>query len=179
MAAGRDSALECGSGLSTLLTARLLRERGSGRVSALEHLPRVADEVREALTRESLERWAEVVEAPLGPHPLAPPGCEWYAPAAAARVPRDVDLLLVDGPPGMEPGRERSRYPALPALRERLSPGALVLLDDVDRPGEAWVRDRWEREHGLRLERLPGERMAVGCMFPPREDRVTFDTERD
>lgn len=179
VAAGRESVLECGSGLTTLLIARLLRERGSGRVIALEHLPGVAEKVRAAIDAEGLGEQATVTDAPLGPHPLAEPGCAWYAQAAVEQLPRELDLLFVDGPPAGEAGLERSRYPALPALASHLAPGALVVLDDADRPGEAWVLDRWEHERAISFDRRPGERIAVGCMFPPREDRVTFDTERD
>jgi len=176
VAAGRESVLECGSGLSTVLIARALRERGAGRVSALEHDPRVAVEVRAAIEREDLGAWAAVIEAPLGPNPLAQPGCEWYAQAAVEQAPPEVDLLLVDGPPAWEAGLERSRYPALPALAGRLAPGALVVLDDATRAGEAWVLERWEREHGIRFELRPGERIAVGCMFSPREARGAIET---
>ena len=56
---------------------------------------------------------------------------------------REIDLLLVDGPPGYGEGMERSRYPALPALEPRLAPGAMVVLDDASRPGEREIIERW------------------------------------
>ena len=37
--AGRHDVVECGSGLSTILIARRLRELGAGRVHSLEHDP--------------------------------------------------------------------------------------------------------------------------------------------
>ena len=46
-----------------------------------------------------------------------------------------IDLLLVDGPPAYAVGHGLARYPALPVLRDRLAPGATVVLDDVERPG--------------------------------------------
>jgi hypothetical protein len=69
--------------------------------------------------------------------------------------------LLVDGPPAGEPGSERSRYPAVPALADRLAAGALIVLDDIDRPGEQWVLEAWQREAELRFERRPELRLAV------------------
>ena len=179
VAQGRESVLECGSGLSTMVIARLLRERGSGRVIALEHDRRVAGYVSAAIEREGLGEQAAVIEAPLGPHGLAEPGCEWYAPSALEPLPSEIDLLLVDGPPAGEAGLERSRYPALPVLGGRLAPSALIVLDDATRAGEAWVQERWEREHGVRFARRLGERIAVGCMFPPREARGACETERE
>ena len=64
-----------------------------------------------------------------------------------------IDLLLVDGPPAYATGYGLARYPALPALHDRLAPGATVVLDDVERPGEQEVLRRWERETGLDFHR--------------------------
>ena len=59
----------------------------------------------------------------------------WYSgDALAAALPDRIDLLLVDGPPDLfGPG---VRWPAVPLLRDRLGPGAAVLMDDGDRPAE-------------------------------------------
>jgi hypothetical protein len=46
-------------------------------------------------------------------------------PSALRSLPRRIDLLLVDGPPAFKPEIELSRYPALPALAERLAPRRL------------------------------------------------------
>jgi hypothetical protein len=37
-----------------------------------------------------------------------------------------------------------------------------VVLDDIDRPGERWVLDAWERETPYRFERRPELRLALG-----------------
>jgi predicted O-methyltransferase YrrM len=159
---GRREIVECGSGVSTIVLARALRA-SEGRLHSLEHDPGWATFVRSWLEREGLERVATVIEAPLRPHPLALDGTGWYEQAALARLPRDgIELLLVDGPPAGEPGLGRSRYPALPALAERLVDGAMVVLDDVDRSGEAEVLAAWERETEFRFERLGEERIAIG-----------------
>ncbi|MGH9270032.1 MAG: class I SAM-dependent methyltransferase, partial [Ilumatobacteraceae bacterium] len=52
-------------------------------------------------------------------------------------------------PPAFAPGSGHARYPALPALRDRLLPGATVVLDDIERSGEQEVLRRWEDEFGL------------------------------
>ena len=39
-----------------------------------------------------------------------------------------------------------ARAPALPVLWDRLAPGATVVLDDIERPGEQEVLRRWEGE---------------------------------
>lgn len=162
VASGHDRVVECGSGVSTILIARLLRERRAGILCSLEHDPEHAALIRGRLAHEGLEQEARVVEAALGPDPVAEPGCGWYDRAALASLPRrGVNLLLVDGPPA-SPGAacDRSRYPALPLLADRLATGASVILDDAQRPGEAWVLERWQ--HELRIGfRRHCERIAI------------------
>ncbi|MGH2985784.1 MAG: class I SAM-dependent methyltransferase [Solirubrobacterales bacterium] len=175
-----DRVVECGSGLSTIVIARLLAGRGHGRVEALEHEPAWASEVRRRIEDEGVADRARLVEAPLGAHPLAEPGCHWYDPDAVASLSASIDLLLVDGPPAGEPGIERARYPALPALASRLRRGATVILDDAGRPGERWVLDRWQEQTGVRFERRSTDRVAIGCMLRPsaRGGSGHPDTER-
>lgn len=157
--------VECGSGASTLAIARFLRDRGAGTVHSLEHDARWAQETRSALATQDLDGLATVIEAPLESHASAPPGCLWYARDALAQLPSDaIELLLVDGPPASpDSGAERSRYPALPLLRDRLGPGALVVLDDAGRAGEHWVIERWRAELDVDL-RPVGARIAAGTI---------------
>jgi hypothetical protein len=67
-----------------------------------------------------------------------------------------IDLLLVDGPPAYAAGRGLARYPACPSCGTGSPPGATVVLDDVERPGEQEVLRRWERETGLDFDRRAG-----------------------
>ncbi len=160
--AERRVVVELGSGISTVVLARLARQL-SGAVVSVEHLPEWAGWVRRALQRDGLESVATVLEAPLRPHPLALGGAPWYAEDALAALPdKGIELLLVDGPPGYGAGMARSRYPALPRLADRLAPGALVVLDDAEREGEAQILNRWEAELGFAFDRRPMERIAVG-----------------
>jgi len=157
----RPSVLECGSGFSTLKLAELTHERG-GRLVSLEHDELWATRVRSNLAAAGLAETARVTLTPLQRHPLARDGLLWYAEHALRLLPPRIDLLLVDGPPAFEPETELSRYPALPALAERLAPDAIVVLDDIDRRGELQVLEAWERECGFRFEIRPAERIAVG-----------------
>lgn len=142
--------LELGSGASTVVLARLLRELGGGALVAVEHDMRWADRIRHQLAHERLDA-ASVVFAPMGPHRDGWDDAEWYAEAVltAALPDRPLDVLVVDGPPAWQPGTEHARYPALPVLAGRLAPGAAVVLDDVERAGEQAVLERWRAEHDL------------------------------
>lgn len=145
---------ECGAGASTVLFARLLEQRGDGRLTALEHDPGWADRVTDQLQREGLDAVARVVLAPLEDG--------WYAAGALEELPDAIGLLIVDGPPADSSELAEARHPALGALESRLAPGATVVLDDIGRAGEQQVLARWERETAWRFDRLEDEAIAVG-----------------
>ena len=153
--------VECGAGVSTVVLARLLAERGTGRLTALEHDPGWAERVEELIAREELAHVARVVLAPLDPS-------GWYDASGVARLPEAVDLLVVDGPPADRAEIALARHPALATLEPRLAADALVILDDVGRAGEQEVLARWEREHLWDFERLEDEAIAVGTRRPGR-----------
>ena len=157
----RTRVVECGSGFSTLVLARLLRAR-AGRLVSLEHDRAWATRVQSDLAAAGLAEIARVALAPLEPHPLALNGLHWYAQRTLPSLPPRIDLLLVDGPPAFESHIELSRYPALPALAERLVPDATVILDDIDRPGELRILETWERDCDFRFEVRPAQRIAIG-----------------
>ena len=164
---GRTTAIECGSGLSTVLIARLLRERGRGTVHALEHDAEWARLTRASIEAEQLGAYATVIAAPLTRTALGSPNAHWYDGAALVELPRDADLLLIDGPPAAPAGEtNRARHPALPMLAGHLAAGCLVLLDDADRDGERWAIDRWRADLGVDL--VPcGARLAAATIASP------------
>lgn len=138
--------VECGSGSSTLWLALACRRRGNGRVVALEHDPHFAEETRALLADHQLDQFAEVRTAPLAPHPTVDSPSPWYSVEALSDL-DGVDLLFVDGPPGHV--GKLSRYPALPAFASKMSAGAVIALDDAERPSEQATLEKWHSEIGL------------------------------
>ena len=155
-----EEVVECGAGVSTVVLARLLAERGTGRLTALEHHAGWAARVEDFLVREELTHVARVVLAPLGPD-------DWYAAEGITQLPEEIDLLVVDGPPADRPELAEARHPALTALEPRLAPGATVVLDDIGRAGEQQVLKRWEAATPWRFDRLEDESIAVGARYVP------------
>lgn len=137
--------LECGSGSSTLFFALALRERGlGGRVVALESDAAFAEETRRHLQEHGVHELACVIDAPLVDVVL-PGEVEprlWFDLSGLPDDLPPVDILFVDGPVGGTSAQ--ARYPAYPMLAERLAPGALVVLDDTDRPDETAILDLWK-----------------------------------
>jgi predicted O-methyltransferase YrrM len=141
--------LELGSGTSTVWIAYALEQAG-GRLISLDHDPAYAERTRIALTAHGLTEVAEVRDAPLRPVVLDGRNFPWYDADALADV-RDVDLLLIDGPP--EKTGPDARYPAMRVLEDRLADAATVVFDDAHRQDERAALRRWvETIEGLTPE---------------------------
>lgn len=152
----RTRIVECGCGVSTVVLARLLRERGSGTLTALEHDRHWATLVEDHLRRENLDAIARVLHAPLRGEP------KWYDLGSSEEIPEEVDLLVIDGPPAFDPGHDTRRAPALPWFSDRLVAGATVILDDINRPGEREVIASWEASSDWRFLLNEAAGVAVG-----------------
>lgn len=134
--------LEAGSGISTLVMALALERSGaSGRIYSLESSPAHAARTRDLLTAHGVVERAQVIDAPLVAHSLGAATYRWYD--FAGRIPaRAIDFVFVDGPVSHS---WRDRFPVIPLLRESLSPGALVIVDDGRRPEERQAIGRWRK----------------------------------
>lgn len=136
--------LDVGSGISTLLAAKTLeRLGGTGRVIALEHDASWADETKDLIAQHGLEHRATVIHAPITEQAIGHEILQWYD-LTSDDIPRQIDILFVDGPP--QAVGPMARYPTLPLLRERLTTRTIILLDDADRPEEQKILERWMSE---------------------------------
>ena len=139
--------VEFGSGSSTLVCGYCLERLGAGEIISIDHDPEFAGKTRKDLARHDLARWADVrVAERRSSTYLDDTGqpIEWYDTDVVDSLPGDIDLVIVDGPPGST--HAFARYPALPALAQRLSANATLVLDDAARPGEQVTLARWQRE---------------------------------
>ena len=160
----RTRILECGSGVSTVLLARLLHQRERGILTSLEHDPHWATLIQDHLRREHLDQIAHVIQAPLQGDP------PWYLPD---EMPDEIDLLIVDGPPAFKPGHGAARAPALARLDDTLVHDATVILDDIDRPGEQQTLATWETSTSWRFQQNLAAGVAIGRRHgkPPNPQR--------
>lgn len=130
--------LECSSGASTIILAAACRANGKGRVLSLEHEAEHAARTQRELKRHGLDAFAEVRLAPLEKVTISGKDWLWYQ---HEDLPSEIDLLVIDGPPGrLQP---LSRYPALPLLRQYLAADAWIFLDDAARPDEQKAVHHW------------------------------------
>ena len=117
--------VELGSGVSTLVVAKA----GAKKVISIDHSGEFADKTREIL-KEHKVRGVEIRVAQLKAHIS---GVDWYDTAVIKDLKR-IDLLIVDGPPGSK--NSEARMPARAEFIAKLSPKAIIVIDDVNREGE-------------------------------------------
>jgi predicted O-methyltransferase YrrM len=150
--------LELGSGTSSIWMAYAL-EKGGGRLISIDHLTKFVDRTQSLLHLHGVNDLAEVRLAELRQLNINGDEFQWYNIDALRDI-NEIDLLLVDGPPGSL--GKMARYPALHALESQLAPNAVVILDDAERPDEKGIVERWITEvPGLRKEREIFNRLAV------------------
>ncbi|QYZ64706.1 MAG: class I SAM-dependent methyltransferase [Gammaproteobacteria bacterium (ex Lamellibrachia satsuma)] len=135
--------LECSSGLSTLLLARCCQLNGNGHVWSLENGEEYAQSTQAALNLYSLDNMATVLHAPLVDTKIGGREFQWYM-LSDLSVP-EIDMLVIDGPPGFI--QKHSRYPALPLLMKRLNSHCTVYLDDAARADERELVAQWQADY--------------------------------
>ena len=145
--------VEFGSGASTLVIADALKQNKSGKLYSIEHSEQYGSETLANLKAEKLTNWVDLRCAELEPcenEHLNDENTEkpsrWYAQALLDGI-DSIDLIWVDGPPATT--CKYSRYPALPALADRLSTNAEIWMDDTVRQEEKDICERWSEDHGF------------------------------
>jgi hypothetical protein len=156
---GPQHVVEVGSGHSSVLMAARLAQRGTGHLTAIDHLGRFADRTRTWIRDRGVESRATVVTAPLADHPIDGATWSWYDMSVLeGELPDRIDLLVVDGPPG-QLGKD-SRWPAVPLLKDRLADDVAIILDDGDRSDETRIAHSWRDILGSEIRYLPGGKGA-------------------
>lgn len=136
--------VELGPGTSSVVLGRAIDNL---ELHGLEHDDRYVRVVRDMLDHHGLEGYS-LHHAPL--QPIAGDGAaEWYSADALDALPARIDVLIVDGPPNWSGGQNRA--PAWARLRQRMARGALVLVDDTQRPAERAMANAWIDGGGIDL----------------------------
>ena len=137
--------VDVGSGQSSVWMAGAMRTAGyAGKVVAIDHEPEFAEGTRALARRQGVSDWLDVRCVELLPQTIDGRSCTWYDPSVLDGL-DGINLLSIDGPPGK--GNPEARWPALPLLRDRLAPGAAVVLDDMIRVDEQAIADDWHARY--------------------------------
>ncbi len=149
--------VELGSGFSTMVCAYALeRYADGGHLYSLDHEAQYAQATRELLARHEHSARATVLHAPLETVTTEVGKQRWYQidELVSSLAGEQIDLLIVDGPPGK--AQPLARYPALERLQERLAPDAVIVVDDAARDDEREMMRRWSE-----VDRFEREDLAV------------------
>ena len=139
--------LELGSGVSTLILGQIIKRNGVGHLLSIDHDPVWATQTRKLVDTLGLADVITVVDAPLKTMTIGNRTAKWYdIPENALNNFGAIDLLFVDGPPQPNDQTQAARYPAFPLLRKRLTPDALIFVDDAHRPTESSMVAQWQVE---------------------------------
>lgn len=131
--------VECGSGVSTILSAYVLKEKGSGKVISLDHDEKFGFKTTQELMSHKLSAFAEVVYAPLKKITLG--NDTWLMYDYPMNSDFKIDVLFIDGPP--EKIQKLSRYPTLPYFYNNLHENSFVVIDDSARKDMLEIINLW------------------------------------
>lgn len=141
------SVLELGSGASTIAIPYMLERWGHGSMTSIDHDADFAEKTRDYLALHE-HTSAKLFQCPLTSISVDGADYLWYD-LSHASIPSSIDLLIVDGPPLQT--NALARYPALPLLWDRLSDGAIILMDDADRADEQEIVRRWSERYPIEV----------------------------
>lgn len=148
----RQNIIEFGSGLSTIMTGRLIKKNGlATTVVSVEHDEGWVNMLRQIVKSEELDGIITLIHAPLTRHHAGSGENDWYDEKVIMDniMETRFDMVIIDGPPAWQTGKGRARYPALPFVVNRLCKNFSVYLDDANRPGEQSIILQWERDYGI------------------------------
>ncbi|NCV34999.1 MAG: class I SAM-dependent methyltransferase [Actinobacteria bacterium] len=119
--------VELGSGLSTLVIAKSVQQTNDSKVVSIDHSLDYLNETTRLLNEHEIDS-VELIHAPIDMT------TNWYSTKWLTEL-KEIDLLVIDGPP--KALGENVRSGALDFFLNRLSPNAVVVIDDAYRPGES------------------------------------------
>ncbi|CAN5414851.1 hypothetical protein BH10PLA1_BH10PLA1_03390 [soil metagenome] len=133
--------VELGCGTSTFIVSAWLKHRPEGRLISFDHLSGWTDVCRKKLKAMDLADRVDLNIVPLVPTEAMGRKVPWYDLSDYDALLRDVDLLIVDGPPGIH--TSMARFPAFHYFKSRMSASAAIYLDDGHREDEKTAAMEW------------------------------------
>ncbi|WP_303925018.1 class I SAM-dependent methyltransferase, partial [Draconibacterium sediminis] len=145
--------VECGSGLSTLVGGYLAKNKIIKQFISVEHDKQFHEATLADLKEYGLEKYVTLVHTPLKSIYIDGEEWLWYDTDIIETKINEIDILLVDGPPGQL--QKNSRYPAIPLLKKYFNNNTRIILDDSHRSDEQEIINKWLVESpNLKLNQL-------------------------
>ncbi len=170
----RRNVVELGAGMSTLFLAKVLQDTPAAGLISIDHDAGWLDYLDAQLERIGARKVVQLVHAPLEPTE-SKGGVAWYAKDVVTSALSGVviDSLIVDGPKARHRDDTETRSHALGVLKSRLNPqGHAIFMDDINRPGEKKIYERWANEFAL--EKVPDAEFCGMGILVPRDVPLKF-----
>lgn len=135
----RKSVLEFGSGLSTIMMARLISKNNlKTKIVTVEHNENWATLIEQYLENENLLQFVTIIRADLKEIGTSLGAVNWYNYNEISTTIKDkkFDLIVVDGPIANSEKIKYSRFPAFVKLTNNFDEDFCLILDDANRTGE-------------------------------------------
>lgn len=154
----RKRILEFGAGMSTLLIGRLIKlNKLEAKLYSVENDEGWYSLMLENIKKEKLEEYIELIYAPLKDMELnrikldVGHKLKWFdLKVLDDRLKEELfDMVITDGPMAYRKDIERSRFPALPYMKDKLNTSFSFYLHDTDREGEISIIRDWKSILGL------------------------------
>lgn len=152
--------VELGSGVSSVVLGLALNKFNKGKLLSIDHEFDFAQKTKKLIEVNKLEETVEVMYCPLTVYRYKESIWNWYD-LSNVNFEHEIDILVVDGPPRKL--QDKSRFPALTILMDKLSSEATIVLDDANRINEQQVIKDWEfylKENDFKFEL---------CVYPEYE----------
>ena len=146
----RHSIIEFGSGTSTILIGRLLKKNNiNGTLTSVDDNKEWCKIMEERINNENLSEYVRFIHAPLKPTKLSEikHNLDWYDTNILDKaIGQDkFDMVFIDGPIAYLKEIERSRFPALYYIQNKLENNKYsIFLHDTNREGEQSIIKDWE-----------------------------------
>jgi predicted O-methyltransferase YrrM len=151
----RKSIIEFGSGISTILMAKVAdaRKIDLNIISVDEDLAWI-NKMQDILITENLQKYVHFIHSPIKTIDNKMANYRWYDEKVLELGCLGIffDMVVVDGPKAYEIGNELIRYHALHFLQNKLQTDYVVFLDDTNRNGEKSILKKWQDEFNLQFE---------------------------
>lgn len=146
----RKIIVEFGSGISTIVLANLFKINKVGeKIISVEHDLDWFNFMKKYIIDNDLSNYVDLVYAELEEIDFSINGCKWYSFETLKTKLSNygkIDCVLVDGPPAWEKGKEYSRFPALPFLKNYMNDNSSIFLDDTNRNAEKEIANIWLKD---------------------------------
>ncbi|UOK43756.1 MULTISPECIES: class I SAM-dependent methyltransferase [Flavobacterium] len=152
----RKTVLEFGSGISTIIAARLMKMNNLDcTITTVDESAEWQGIIKKILKEENLLDYVKFVCAPTEPSGDLHQSYEYNSPIVFEAIAnKKFDLVLVDGPSAWQKKNVMSRASNVKFIKDNLADNFTIFIDNSDRPGEVELTKRMAATLNLKPSRL-------------------------